>query len=683
MTPMKTPCKHLLTTSGLLLLFLLGVGEEARAQVPPVDFAVQGYSMKIRIANVGSIGRVACPPFNPGNPGGCATDSIGLDYPIGDRIEHLYGGGLWIGGLLDTSRAGTAAPLRLVSVTYEGWAGPYYEFYPGSTPADTFWTASRLDRSKAGWEEYWGNYLRFSPISDQDYYCTYTDTAVRVSQHVPMNLKVVQSSYAWTDPYAEAIIIFEYRIFNTGRNIIDSVYLGYFFEADVGPINIANYYQHNFSDYIPESRTGYVHNALDNGSTPVGAALLLTAKPLDSLQYTFQWFPGPNTPADDRAKYQMMSSGEIKGSEYPAYSDTRFLFSFGPFTFYPGAPSYPGDSTAEFKMAIAVVSGKSNRIDHRIILQRNAARALDIYLNQGIKLPSTPPSPPLRVNVGFRRVELDWTWYPGDSVIYGRTDPILNWDSTNQVARRYGYRWHSPPPPPPGIDSMRGGRNFSAYKLWRSENPNYPDASFVLLKQYDDPRDSFEYNTGIETRFVDSNLVRGKTYVYSVTSKSIPNLARQTIVLTDSNGNPYTTTVEVPVDPLESSKLVNAFRVDLPFAVTAELGKVTVVPNPYRTDKNYTLESGGYEGPAGEWDENARKIKFINLPEVCTIRVFSLAGDLIREIDHDGRNASGFPRGDADMTLVSESNRAIASGIYIFTVESPYGTQTGKFVVIR
>jgi hypothetical protein len=671
-------------TATALLMLLLGAGlTEVRAQLPYVDEATQGFSMKIRISTVGAIGRVACPPFSPGNPAGCAAESLGLEYPIGARNEHLYGGGVWIGGLLDTSIAGTAPPLRLVSVSYEGWAGPLFEFYPGHARAsdtsrgDSFWRATRRDSTPPpGWNAYWGSTHRFHPISDEDFYCTYTDTAVRVSQHIPMNLKVIQSSYAWQDPYADAIIIFEYRIFHYGRNIIDSAYVGYFFEADDGPISVANYFQHNFSAYIRESRTAYIHNPIDNGATPVGATLLYTGKSLDSLRYTFQWFPGPNTPADDRAKYQLMSSGDIRGDEYPQVSDTRFLFSFGPFTFFPDTPDNPDPTPV--KIAIAVVSGYSPRVDHRIILQRNAARALDIYLNQGIRLPATPPSPPLRVTVGFRRVDLDWTWYPGDDVLYGRPDPVTNWDSTNQVTRRYPYRWN-----PPG-DSLHGGRNFEAYKLWRSENPRFPDNSFVLIKQFDDPRDSFEYNTGLQYKFTDSNLVRGKTYVYSVTSKSIPNLAYQEIVVgTDSNGNPITDIAEVPVDPLESSKLVNAVRVDLPFSVSGALGKVSVVPNPYRTDKDYTLESGGYEGPAGEWDENARKVKFINLPEVCTIRIFSLAGDLIRTIDHDGRDASGFSRGDADVTLVSESNRALASGIYIFTVDSQYGSQTGKFVIIR
>jgi hypothetical protein len=257
----------------------------------------------------------------------------------------------------------------------------------------------------------------------------------------------------------------------------------------------------------------------------------------------------------------------------------------------------------------------------------------------------------------------------------GRGNPETNWDTTSLVARRYPDRIS--PPYPPGIDPTRGGRNFSAYKIWRSENPESPDASFTLLKQVDVPTDSFEYNTGLEYEFVDSNLVRGKTYVYSVTSKSIPELVLVRIV----QGG-VTRFVEVPVDPLESKLSTNKVRVDLPFSTSKKLGEVAVVPNPYRTDRDYTLESGGYEGLNSRWDENKRLVKFINLPERCTIKIYSLAGDLVRTVEHDG-GGGAFPRGDRDVPLLSESNRALASGIYIFTVESSVGMQTGKFVIIR
>jgi hypothetical protein len=260
---------------------------------------------------------------------------------------------------------------------------------------------------------------------------------------------------------------------------------------------------------------------------------------------------------------------------------------------------------------------------------------------------------------------------------------VANWDSTNNWVRDHPT-WSIPeyvsrisPPFPPGIDGTRGGRNFSSYRLWRSEDPEYPDESFTLVKQWDVIGDSIDFDTGLEYDFTDSNLVRGKRYVYSITSRSVPNIAYVEVVV-----GGVVETVAVQIGALESKFRTNAVVVDLPFAVSTEANRVRVVPNPYRTDKDYTYESGGYEGRNYRWDESRRVIKFINLPARCTVRVFSLAGDLIRTISHDG-GTGAFPRGDADMPLVSESNRALASGVYVFTVESDFGTQVGKFVIIR
>jgi hypothetical protein len=662
----------LMLAVGILFLQSSLVGQ------PNVDEKKQGFSMRLWLDNRGVMGRQAYPGTIP-------THALGLEYPVGTNIEHLFGGGVWIGGLLDTSTTGTSPPLRLVTTGYQGWtlAGQLYETFPGSRPADTIWVASRRDTVKpAGWDEYWQGALPFNPISDQDFYCMYTDYEEPVPGHIPMNLKIIQSSYSWNDPYADAIIIIEYRIINEGTKLIDSAYIGFFFEPDVGPTNVTSYWVNNFSEYIRNSQTAYAHNPLDAGSTPVGVALLSPGENLvlpngDTLRDTFRWYRGQDSPTPDEDRYNLMSSGIKDSSEFPQLSDTRFNFAFGPFFIQP-------DDT--LKVAVAVISGFSRRIDHRIVLQNNAARARDIYLNQGIRLPPTPPSPPLRVNVGFRRVELDWKWRLGDDSlyaghndprIYGRPNPEANWDSTNLVARLDPRRYSAPHPigHETNVDTTQGGRNFEAYRIWRSEHPQFPDASFTLLKQFDVPADSFEFNTGLQYTFVDSNLVRGKTYVYSVTSVSIPNLTYREIT--------PGVFVEIPVDPLGSGIRVNATAIDLPFSVSDQLDKVMVVPNPYRTDRDYTLESGGYEGPFGGWDENRRLIKFINLPEVCTLRIFSLSGDLIRTVEHDGRSATGISRGDLNVPLVSESNRALASGIYLFTVESNLGVQTGKFVIIR
>jgi hypothetical protein len=637
---------------------------------PNIRSAKQGFLMRMMTDNKGVFGLQAYPGGDPAAP-----ESLGLEYPVGEKVEHLFGTGIWVGGLLDTNQNPNinGPQVRGVSTAYEGWSGPLYEFYPGASEADSIWIVRGRNAQKpAGWDAYWGNALPFQPISDMDMHTQYQDfDNQRVSGHVPLRLRVLQSSYAWNESYAEAIIIVTYRIVNAGIKPIDSAYIGFFFEADVGPIYATNYFQRNFTGYYSSSKLAYIHNPIDRGSTPVGVTIL-EPQPSPGIRYSFNWFPGPQTPVPDFAKYDMMASGQVDPDEYPAVSDTRFVFSFGPFRIAP---------SDTLKIAAAIVSGYSQTRDPRIIMQRNAARALDIYLNQGIRLPAIPPSPPLRANVGFRRVELDWKWKPGDDLTFGRTNPEANWDTTNLVARRDPARFRSPHPPghPVDIDTNKGGRNFEAYRLWRSENPDYPDASFTLVKQYDviESIDTarYQYDTGLEYTYVDSNLVRGKTYVYSVTSVSIPNLAEVR--------QPDGTVTYEEVEPLESGFRVNAVRVDLPFAAATELGKVMVVPNPYRTDKNYTLESGGYEGLSAGWDETRRLVKFINLPAVCTIRIFSLSGDLVRTVEHDGGTGT-FPDGDEDVPLVSESNRALASGIYIFTVESPgLETQTGKFVIIR
>jgi len=40
-------------------------------------------------------------------------------------------------------------------------------------------------------------------------------------------------------------------------------------------------------------------------------------------------------------------------------------------------------------------------------------------------------------------------------------------------------------------------------------------------------------------------------------------------------------------------------------------------------------------------------------------------------------------RGEVGWNLLSSSNRALASGVYVFSVESDYGREIGKFVLIR
>jgi hypothetical protein len=109
----------------------------------------------------------------------------------------------------------------------------------------------------------------------------------------------------------------------------------------------------------------------------------------------------------------------------------------------------------------------------------------------------------------------------------------------------------------------------------------------------------------------------------------------------------------------------------------AKMDKLNVkaVPNPYLV--------------RNEWERHPdfRKLKFINLPNRCTIYIYNLAGDLVKVLEHSETKpeAGGLPNqygGDEDWDLLNESRQKPAPGVYIFYVQSEQGTQTGKFVLI-
>lgn len=119
--------------------------------------------------------------------------------------------------------------------------------------------------------------------------------------------------------------------------------------------------------------------------------------------------------------------------------------------------------------------------------------------------------------------------------------------------------------------------------------------------------------------------------------------------------------------PLNSSNdefLFNAGGVDAQLARN-ELSKIKVVPNPYVGHAVW------------ETKEGIRKIQFTHLPDVCTIRIYTLAGDLVKTIEHDNGT------GTEDWDMLSLNQQGIVTGIYFYHVQSQYGEKMGKFAVIK
>ncbi len=510
----------------------------------------------------------------------------------------------------------------------------------------------------------------YGAVSESDIYVSYKDVFQdpSVSGHLPLGLKVFQKSYAWRRYIKEPFIIMEYTISNIGTKRLDSVYIGFFVDPLVGPFNAPELTQHKYVAYFPDLRTGYANNAFDKPSTPIGVTVLGTPRPLESLRYTFSWNRFEDNPGTDAEHYQRMSSGLIKPDQ-PVTSglDTQFLFAFGPFE-----SMGPGDA---LRITVALVTGDGVEVGESPMIT-NAGKALALF-SSGYQLPVVPPSPPLHVVKSDKSVTLNWQWRLGDP----QFDPIETWDDSDKLVETLPPSHWRRQNPPDG--KTRGGRVFEGFKLWRSEAPDFSPGSFSLLKQVDiDDELHFEYDTGIEYEFVDSNLKVGKTYWYAVTSFSIPRLTL--VNIPDPNGGPpRIDTVTTPY--AESDIGENATLVQLPFHPSSALGEVKVVPNPYRTDADYTHEQGGWEGLSRLWTEDRRVIWFTHLPSKAVVRIFSISGDIVATLHHDDahRVSGNMPEGQEEWNLLSDSGRAIASGVYVFSVESDFGTQIGKFVVIR
>jgi hypothetical protein len=102
-------------------------------------------------------------------------------------------------------------------------------------------------------------------------------------------------------------------------------------------------------------------------------------------------------------------------------------------------------------------------------------------------------------------------------------------------------------------------------------------------------------------------------------------------------------------------------------------GKVWVVPNPFRQD-------APWDRSPVPGDAFTRHVDFMGLPRALSkIRIYTLAGDLVQTITHDGTGGDG----EAAWNLISRNGQDIESGVYLFTVEWPGNHQVGRFVIIR
>lgn len=105
------------------------------------------------------------------------------------------------------------------------------------------------------------------------------------------------------------------------------------------------------------------------------------------------------------------------------------------------------------------------------------------------------------------------------------------------------------------------------------------------------------------------------------------------------------------------------------------LGDIYVVPNPY-VGYNALEPTNALPGKT----RGERRIYFENLPQRCTIRIYTLAGELVKVLEHE----STAERAQEFWNLLNEDGFSVAYGIYFAHIDAPgLGEKIIKFALIK
>ena len=296
-----------------------------------------------------------------------------LRFPGESGDDLLWSAGVWIGGVMLGERLVSTgqyemevrAPEDPLDVMYAtAFGAPGGNRYPYPDPDDDGDGLENEDPLNGRDDD--GDGLideDFAAISDQDFRCEMTDNTELAQQvypdHTPLNVAVVQRSYAWGSDPADGFVGFEITVRNIGVTPVQAMYLGIFADFDM-PAGVdgtpeddaAGYWYGPVSAWdgteVPVE-LGYMR---DGGlANPPGvdayAGIVLLDHPVDPAgqiapsnvhMRSCRFFSGMLTfdqggdPTNDVERYELLSSGEISPNT-PAgeESDYRVMVSCGPY----------------------------------------------------------------------------------------------------------------------------------------------------------------------------------------------------------------------------------------------------------------------------------------------------------------------------------------------------------------
>jgi hypothetical protein len=589
-----------------------------------------------------------------------------LEYPAGRGIEHMVRGGLWVGAHAQDPFEFTGVTTGTVDAAQGPTSPEGSEFTPGDKE---ILQRSTLPKSPFASRDAVSELDLISDFND----LTPTHAASNPEIHRPLHIAVHHENYQWGFAEFKNIMFFHITITNVGA-VMESVWVGMYTEftsgnkagyviwppgaGDLG--GLGGWFNKKliaFDSTFVLLREHYCNSSPvpDNckferapywiGLRYLGARGIPNDTTTRKLTLA-AWSWSGNNPSpfrdQDVERYKIMSSGKYQplggDSVSVGTGDPVELFATGPF------PSMPHNSSISVDYAIVGGAEVSD-------LQKNSTFAQFAY-DHNYVLPVPPPSP--QMHVVARDTAVD-----------------IYWDHSSELA----YDVTSPNP-----------RDFEGYRVNIGQDPD----SLIRVAQFD-ISDSSGFNTGFPTPIpllADSVTFDGVDYFhYKYSIHGLRNGFKYYCAVTAFDlGNSQ-------IEPLESSFSQNRVAV-VPGPAPGERksSDPIVFPNPYRVE--------------ARWDQgkNVRDhyLWFTNLPKHCELKIFTLSGDQVFRVEFDGDTyqgegargiynpALGLGKPTLSGTtygwnLISSEGQAVASGLYLFSVEDHKGGKRhiGKFLIVK
>ncbi|MCB9219267.1 MAG: hypothetical protein H6610_07400 [Ignavibacteriales bacterium] len=329
-------------------------------------------------------------------------------------------------------------------------------------------------------------------LSDQDSYCVFNDSNNTVSI---LGVQLAQTGYAFGTKFAKNILFFKYELTNISSKVLNDVYFGLYNDIDVGNVsggdpeylddkidfikerNLLYFFDDGISNEWIDGKTGFFGvmmlktpeiNGVELGITDMHYNLYDDEVDIDTVQYGILSSSESlyNSPIGHRF-FHPGNNGDIHfddPSTIPASGlDLAAVMSSGPYTISPG-------DTLVFYTAFVAGENFDEMLSYSEIAQ-NAVAA-------NFNLPKAPSRPKLSAFEGDFRATLFW-----------------NDESEKSFDDFSGY-------------------DFEGYRLYRS---NDKGISWEQIADFDQVN-SIGKNTGLQYSFVDSNVVNGFEYWYSITA---------------------------------------------------------------------------------------------------------------------------------------------------------------------